>query len=79
MFRAAKPAKSGSNHHIDSKRKFRIVHSGMQNDALDKCTARDNDAFWTRLTPADLKGEESMFAIEQAQLALIALAELEQE
>lgn len=51
----------------------------MQNDALDKCTARDNDAFWTRLTPADLKGEESMFAVEQAQLALIAPAERQQE
>ena len=51
----------------------------MQNDALDKCTARDNDAFWTRLTPADLKGEESMFAVEQAQLALIAPAGHQQE
>jgi len=41
----------------------------MQNRTLDKCTVRNNDAVWTRLTPADLKGEESMFAIEQAQPA----------
>jgi len=56
-----------------------MVHSGMQNCALDKCTAGDNDALWTRLTPADLKGEESMFAVEQAQLALIAPAERQEE
>ena len=60
-------------------RKMMIVHSGMQNRALDKCITDDNDATWTRLTPTDLKGEESMFAIEQAQLALIAPAEREQE
>ena len=79
MFRSAKPVIFRSNHHIDSNKKFRIVHSGMQNYALDKCTAGDNDALWTRLTPADLKGEESMFAVEQAQLALIAPAERQEE
>ena len=56
-----------------------IVHSRMQNLALDIWFADDNDGHWTRLTPTDLKGEESMFAVEQAQLALIAPAERQQE
>lgn len=56
-----------------------IVHSGMQNRTLDKRSGSNNDANWTRLTPTDLKGEESMFVIEQAKLALTTFAEHEQE
>jgi hypothetical protein len=79
MFRSAKPVHIATNNHIDFIWKITIVHSEMQNRMLDKCIVRNNDANWTRLMPADLKGEESMVAIEQARLAVIAPAAREQE
>jgi hypothetical protein len=40
-----------------------IVHSGTQNRALDKRTARNNHPVCSRHMPVDLKGEDSMLAV----------------
>jgi hypothetical protein len=79
LFRSAKQLKFQIADHIDLMLKIRMVHSGKQNSALDKCTVRNNDRVWTRRMPMGLKGEDSMYAVGAIAAASAGFAQREQE